>query len=458
MKAWQNFLKLLDKELGKDTVDKWLRPLRVLSFDACNLYLEALDTFQIIWFEEHVAKNHAGKFKNNNNKTITIHLSTPSTGKETESRKKAAKPDPSDDFSLTFDQPDKLCTLSNFIASEANLLAYKLICKLTNYDAVSETFIPAETELAAFNPIYLFGAEGTGKTHLLMACAHALKAKQLKVLYVRAETFTEQVVAAIRAGKMRLFRQAYRTIDALLIDDVHLFAKKGATQEELFHTFNALHLSGKQLILAANCSPAELQHIEPRLVSRFEWGIVLPLEQLNFEERKQMIAKKAAAFQVTLHPKVEEFLAATFVKSSKALTRAFEALLLRHHMKLERDRRADSPITVQIARALLMDLIDEEEQAALTPEKIIKIVAEYFGIKTDDIVGKSKNRDCALPRHLAIYFCRNKLNMPYTKIGDIFLRDHSTVMSSVKLVDKGCAQKDKQIIQPHQALAKLLNK
>jgi len=461
MKAWDNFLKHQDRELGVDTVDKWLRTLKVVSFDACNLYLEAKDAFQIMWFEEHIRKKIKGGLFNNNRKEIKVHIATKGGAGSKSTKKKrmsVAKPPSEEEFTITFDELDPLAIFDNFVESDSSILAHKLLCKVTNYDAISKTFIPAENDLAAFNPIYLFGGEGSGKTHLLMATAQALRSRDLKVVYVKAETFTEHVVTAIRASKMSIFRQAYRNIDVLLIDDVHVFSRKGATQEELFHTFNTLHLAGKQIILSANCSPAELQNIEPRLVSRFEWGIVLPLDPLEEEDVPKVLRKKAEALDTPLHPKVEQFLLSTFTNSTKTLTRALEALVLRHQLRSQERSKVATPITVQLAKHLLKDLIENEEQQAITPEKIVNNVAEHFGIKVEDIFGKAQSRDCVLPRQLAMYFCRNKLKLPFKTIGEIFGRDHSTVMSSVKLIEKNLENDDKEIMTPYFSILKKINR
>ncbi len=462
MKAWNEFLKLQERELGVETVEKWLRSLRIVRFDACNLYLEAKDAFQAMWFEEHIQKKVKLHLVNNNRSPIKVHLTT-ANGQEIRQQKKKgqrtnageAEPPP---FSISFDPLDPLKTFDHFVESESSVLAHKLLCKITNYDPISKTCIQSETDLAAFNPIYIFGGEGSGKTHLMMATAHALKSRNLKVVYVKAETFTEHVVTAIRSSEMSIFRLAYRNIDVLMIDDVHLFSKKGATQEELFHTFNTLHLGGKQIILSANCAPSELQHIEPRLVSRFEWGIVLPLEPIRDEDVGKVLRKKAEALEIKLQQAVEQFLLETFKNSTKTLIHAMEALVMRHHLKCEMEDKNVTPISVQLAKYLLKDLIDQEEEQAVTPEKIIHLVAEYFGIKTDDIFSKGQKRECVLPRQLAMYFCREKLKMPFKKIGELFSKDHSTVMSGVRQIEKSVRTDDKEIMTPYISILKRINR
>lgn len=304
MKAWDNFLAVQETEVGAEVVAKWLRPLKVVKFDACNLYLEAKDSFHAMWFEEHVRPKLQTRLLNNNGRRIMVHLAVAGAPDKTGSQKgkgnkaqAAAAPTP---FSLAYDTLDPYCTLERFVVSEANELVFRLVSEVTGFDASQGTVEASRRVLCTFNPIYLHGPTGSGRTHLMMAMAHALRHQRMNVVYARAETFTQHVVSAIRAGEMRTFRQAYRDIDALLLDDVHVFSRKGATQEELFHTFNTLHVAGKQIILSAHCSPQELQLIEPRLVSRFEWGIVLPVEALGREGSAQALHAKADALHFPL--------------------------------------------------------------------------------------------------------------------------------------------------------------
>lgn len=459
MQAWENFLKLQEAELGIETVRKWLRTLKVIRFDACNLYLEAKDSFQALWFEEHIRQKVQTKLVNNNNKRIKVHLSIFNAATHKINKTKTSKPKevvhPPPKFFLNFDDLNPYCKLEHFIFTEKNHLTHKVLCNVAGWNAETNSPSISPPELAVYNPVYIYGSAGTGKTHLLMSLAHALRAKGLNVIYSRAETFTEHVVTAIRAGEMSIFRQAYRNIDVLLIDDVHVFSRKGATQEELFHTFNTLHIGGKQIILSANCLPSELQLIEPRLVSRFEWGIVLALEPLNSSEVRLLLEKKSATLGYPLHPKVAEFLLETFKSSTKILNKALEALILRSHLN-QSSALNSSSLTVPQAKQLLSDLILEEQKAALTPDKIIQTIAEFFGIRPEDILGKAQSRDCVLPRQMAMHFCRNQLKMPFMKIGDLFSKDHSTVMSSVKQIQKGIDADDAEITSTYNAILKNL--
>jgi len=441
MRAWEEFLAQLEKELGSETVKKWLRPLKIVRFDACNLYLEANDSFKALWFEEHVRPKANSKLLNNNQKQIKVHLSVAISAEKKEKTVKKSPPLPATPppFKLIFDDIDNGSRFDNFVTCQGNLLAYKLLCEACGYNPQSDSLS------LTFNPIYLFGRGGTGKTHLMMAAANALKQRGHRVIYVRAETFTEHVVSAIRTGEMQTFRKAYRNVDALLIDDIEVFSRKAATQEELFHTFNTLHTEGKQIILSGTSAPQELKLIEPRLISRFEWGIVIPIQSLGKEGMRDILMRRAEKATFPLQEKVIEFLLETFSSSTKALIRAFEALVLRTHLNQGLGHSATSPLSYSAVKQILGDLIQEEEKAVLTPGKIIRTVAEFYGIKVDDILSKSQSRECALPRQIAMHLCREELNLPYMKIGDIFARDHSTVMASVKQIQKGIESKNLEI-------------
>lgn len=459
MEAWENFLLQHEKELGVETVRKWLRPLKVSQFDAGNLYLQASDSFQILWFEEHVRKKILNSFVNKNNRKIKVHLSlneTPQKVAVSQPAKalKSLEVVAPQKFSIHFDTLDPFCTFHHFIESKSNPLPQKLLYQLTGYQPATKNFIPQQVIPATFNPIYLYGSSGSGKTHLLMATANALSQQNLSVAYARAETFTEHVVTAIRAGEMSLFRNSYRNVDVLIIDDVHLFGKKWATQEELFHTFNTLHVAGKQIILSADSSPADLQNIEPRLISRFEWGIVLPLEIMQKEDRKELLKRKADSLNYPLNPKIAEFILESFTSSPKAICKALEALILRTHLGQHDYRHSSMQLSLPFVQQQLSDLIAEEQKRALTPEKIIQNVAEYYGIRSEDILSKAQNRECVLPRQMAMYICRIQLALPFAKIGQIFSKDHSTVMSSVKLIQRGLDEHDSNVASPLHSILK----
>lgn len=450
MRAWEQFLDEQEAELGAETVQKWLRSLKILRYDARNLYLEAKDSFQILWFEEHMRSKAYAKLLTGNQSRIKVHLSianAPESIKKEPKQKKGSNDTPS--FELLFDTLDPHCTFNNFIADEENKLAHQLLLEI----GTSQKRKSKENNALAFNPIYLYGHPGSGKTHLLMSLAHALSAQGLKIIYTRANTFTDHVVSAIRAGQMSQFRQAYRNIDVLIVDDIHVFSRKGATQEEFFHTFNTLHLENKQIILSSNCSPQQLQYIEPRLVSRFEWGIVLPIKSLKKEAMHLLLNSKAQVLQFPLPAHLAEFLVETFISNSKSLIKALEAMVLRLH--LDSSHQIQN-LSIPAVKSLLSDLILEEQQRAVTHAIIIQVVAQQYGICPEDILSKGQRRDCVLPRQMAMYLCRHQLKLPYMKIGDIFSRDHSTVMSSIKQIQKALDKNDPEIPHTLQSIQKKL--
>jgi len=461
MRAWEEFLDEQEGQLGKKTVEQWLRPLKVVRFDACNLYLEAPDSFKAVWFDEHVRPTLQPNFTNSNNKKIKIHISVANQveNPDDESKKRGFKGHASSlqrKFVLEFDDINPQQLFENFVQSEGNILAFKLLCEVCGI--CFKTFKPLENRALAppFNPIYLTGRSGSGKTHLMMATANALTNLGLRAVYIRAETFTEHVVEAIRCGEMQTFRKSYRFIDVLLVDDIEIFSRKLATQEEFFHTFNALHLEGKQIILGSSYAPKELKFIEPRLVSRFEWGIVVPMRHLDATHMKSILEQKALKAHFPLENSVSDFLIETFNSNSKHLLRSLDALILRTHLNQGLKGSVSLPLGLESVKQQIQDLILEEEKASLTPGKVIRTVAAHYGISTNDILGKSQNRECALPRQMAMYICREQLKLPFMKIGDLFGRDHSTVMTSAKQIQKSLTQKNQDIASALTSITKRL--
>lgn len=410
MREWDQFLTQLEGSLGRNAVEEWLRPLKIVRFDAGNLYLEAENGFQAAWFEEHIRPLLKG-WTNNNQRPIKVHLNAGSAPKKTE--KKEPLP-----LAILPSPLDPEMTLAHFAPGGDSLIPYQLLC-----DAASSPFIP----------IYLYGPKGAGKTHLLMGTALSLKQAGKKVFFVRAEAFTEHVVQAIRMGLMQEFRKVYRDIDALIVDDIHIFSRKNATQEEFFHTFNTLHTLGRPIILSANVPPSQLSEVEPRLISRFEWGISLGLSK---PDSRSVLIKKASIWSMPLSEELLRFLETRF-PSNPVL--ALQALHFRYQ-----GNTAPTPL---VAEKILGDLLEKEKADALTPEKIVKGIASHYGIKSEDLLGKSQMREFALPRQVAMYLCRERLQMPYQKIGELFGRDHSTVMSSVKAIQKGIEDKKGDLIE-----------
>ena len=442
MQLWEDFLKVQEERIGKNTVEKWLRPLKVARFDAGNLYLEANDSFQSMWFEEHIkAKAQNELFKNS--KKIKVHITVRSQIPQNSIRNtQAHKVKDASHFSINYDSSDELLNIDNFIPTENNLLAHELFSRIGDCFPSEEGATPI-LDVKSFNPIFLHGNSGSGRSHLLMAANNILKSLGLEVLYVKAETFTNNVVRAIRAAEMKKFRQLYRHVDVLIVDDIQILSGKSSTQEEFFHTFNALHLTNKLIILSANCAPSELKNIEPRLVSRFEWGISLALEPLERKSFQELLDIKSKAYDFTIESKLQSFLLAGFSRNTNSFTKAIESLALR--AQLEPDLAPEKIISFEKAAPFLQKMLDEEKLASITPQKIIKAVADYYETNPEDLLSKAQKRDISNPRKLAMYICRNRLELPYAKIGAIFSRDHSTVIANIRQIKKKLEEHDNEV-------------
>ena len=445
MKLWEDFLQGLEKELGRETVQKWLRPLQIARFDAGNIYLEAQNTFQIIWFEEHVRKQIPKGITLGGDRPVKVHLAlgTPLPYQKQSRTKRVGEKEsgPVPLPTYTSLPLDETATLSSFIPIQGNLLARRVIGEVLKGEA-------------GFNPLYLVGPTGSGKSHLLQAIAKLNQDSGKKVLYMNAEAFTDHLVSALRATDMAAFRQTYRACDMLIVDDVHIFSKKSATQEEFFHTFNTLHTAGKQIVLASSLTPQELQHVEPRLISRFEWGIVVPVQALEKKDFAEVLKKKMDSLRVSLPTRISSYLLDLFQSSPKALVKAFNTLLLRTRGGSE---GGFDSLTSQGLKKILSDLINEEEKHHINPPKILGTVAEHFGMRVDDLTGKGQSRELLLPRQMAMYICREILKLPYTKIGDLFKRDHSTVMSALRQLQKELLSTSSEVPSHLQALFKKLH-
>ncbi|HEX2578936.1 MAG TPA: DnaA/Hda family protein [Rhabdochlamydiaceae bacterium] len=410
MKLWEDFLQTQEKNLGSEAINKWAKPLKIVFFDAGNLYLEAQDAFQLNWFEQHLRPQIRNHFRNNNHRLIKVHLSLVGAVKD----KKIWKPV----LNLSQDNLTPNCRLETFFPGTTNLISFSML-----QESLEKTF---------YNPIYLHGPSGSGKTHLLMAASAFLIEQKKQCFYVTAGTLTNHIVAAMRTGSMQKLRAIYRQHDVLLVDDVHQLAHRSATQEELFHTFNTLHMAGKQIILAGNSLPSQLEGIEPRLTSRFEWGLVLPLLCLTAPEQKEFFHKRAQEKKLTLSQEIETFLL-HHLTSVKSLQSALETLSI---------RKGGNEITLQLVQKWTTTLFEDQKRQALTPEKIVQATAEIFEIPAADILGRAQNQTCSAPRQVAMYLCRSLLKIPYLKIAAIFSRDHSTVMTSVKSIEKKIEEQD----------------
>jgi chromosomal replication initiator protein len=288
----------------------------------------------------------------------------------------------------------------------------------------------AENPSQSYNPLFLYGGVGLGKTHLLHAIGHEIlrSRPQLRVLYLAAEQFVNELINSIRFDRMPAFRERYRTIDVLMIDDVQFIANKERTQEEFFHTFNTLYTSQKQIILSSDSSPRNIPTLEERLRSRFEWGLIADIQPPDLETKVAILQRKAYLENVTLPDDVAEFIAAK-VKSN---IRELEGLLNR---VIAHSSLTAIPLSVEFTAETLKDILPEGKKP--NAGEIIKVVTRHYGLKIVDIKSKSNSQQIVFPRKVAMYLLRHLAQLSFPEIGKLFNdKHHSTVMYAVSGIEE----------------------
>jgi chromosomal replication initiator protein len=289
----------------------------------------------------------------------------------------------------------------------------------------------AETPSRSYNPLFLYGGVGLGKTHLMQAIAHEIRRGDAgaRVLYLSAEKFLNDLINALRFEKMHEFKRRYRETDVLLVDDIQFIAGKDSTQEEFFHTFNALHEAQHQIVLSSDAPPKEIPTLEERLRSRFEWGLIADIQSPDLEMKTAIIRKKAEAEKVEVPNEVALFIAST-VKSN---VRELEGRLNR---VLAYASLTGRPVGIDLARETLKDIVGLEERRS-SPSEILKAVAGYYGLRVSDLKTRSNAKQIVFPRQVAMYLLRKLTSQSFPDIGRLFNdKHHSTVMHSVEIIEK----------------------
>ena len=289
----------------------------------------------------------------------------------------------------------------------------------------------AEAPAASYNPLFIYGGVGLGKTHLMHAIGNEIlrNNKNAKVLYVTSEKFTNQLVNAIKDNKNEQFRNKYRTIDVLLIDDIQFIAGKNMAQEEFFHTFNALHESGKQIIISSDKPPKDIQLLEDRLKSRFEWGIIADISNPDYETRLAILRKKAQLDNILIEDDILANIATRIDSNIRELEGTLNKLIAKASL-------TNSPITMEMAEKAINDIVSHQEKV-ISSEYIQDVVGKYFNIDPKDLKGSKRSNDITFPRQIAMYLCRTVANMSLPQIGrDFGKRDHTTVMHACNKIEK----------------------
>ena len=302
-----------------------------------------------------------------------------------------------------------------------------------NRFAQSASLAVAESPGEAYNPLYIYGGPGLGKTHLMHSIGHFILEKNpnAKVLYVTSEEFTNEVIESIRSGNasaMNKFREKYRTIDVLMIDDVQFIIGKESTQEEFFHTFNALHSAGKQIILTSDKPPKDMETLEERIRSRFEWGLMADIGAPDYETRMAILRRKVESDDMVLSDDILNYIANNIKSNIRELEGALNKLLA--YSNLEK-----TDITMEIAQKELQNIITPDKPREITPQLIIEVVSEHFQISLDQMISKNRSNEIARPRQIAMYLCKTMTDIPLDSIGALLGgRDHSTIIHGIKKI------------------------
>lgn len=319
-------------------------------------------------------------------------------------------------------------TFENFIVGKGNELAH------------AAALAVAENPGVKYNPLFVYGGVGLGKTHLLQAIGHRLLAKRsnCKLLYITCEQFTNDFVNAMRSGQGREFKDRYRNVDLLLIDDIQFITGKEATQEELFHTFNTLHQAGKQVVYTSDRTPKAIVGIEERLRSRLEWGGIVDISSPDFETRMAILSQKCEEKQINLPQDVLQFVATSLQSNVRELEGALNKIIATHQLR-------NTPITLDGTKSLLSSFMASPQgKKVLNSKTLIDIVINYYDLSIDDILGKSREQKLAFPRQVLMYLLREELKISFPSIGkEIGGRDHTTVMHACDKIKRELENNDR---------------
>jgi len=304
-----------------------------------------------------------------------------------------------------------------------------------NKFAHSASLAVAESPGEVYNPLYLYGGPGLGKTHLMHSIGHFILEQDpdKKVLYVTSEEFTNEVIESIRSGNaasMTKLREKYRNVDVLMVDDVQFIIGKESTQEEFFHTFNALHAAHKQIILSSDKPPKEMETLDERFRSRFEWGLIADIQPPDYETRMAILRKNAETYDRQIDEEIIKYIATNIKSNIRELEGSLNKIIA--YANLEKRE-----VTMELAETVLKDIISPNDKKIITPEYIINTVAEHYDITPEDIIGTKRNSKVVYPRQIAMYLCRELANIPLKSIGQCMgNRDHTTIMHGCDKIEQ----------------------
>ena len=422
---WSKALESLKKELSPQAYERWLSPIKPFGLSDGFLTLGVPDEFFKNWVIDHYGNMILLAMKD--------AAGDPALQISYELQKENTEPfeRPPAGTVSTLPGPQKNTLLQNQPVLNPKYTFESFVVGPSNRFAQAASQAVAESPAKAYNPLFIYGPVGLGKTHLMHAIGTEILRKNpaTKVLYITSETFTNQLINAIKTGTTVQFRDKYRTVDCLLIDDIHFIAGKEATMEGFFHTFNSLYDAHKQIVVSSDKPPKEISHLEERLVSRFGWGLVTDIQPPDYETRVAILRKKAEREGLHIPDSVTAFIA----DKIKSNIRELEGALIR---VVAHSRLVSQVVDDSVASEVLKDLI-VENQRKITVDHIQKKVAEYFEIRPSDMTARRRLKTVVYPRHIAMYLSRELMGLSFPELGEQFGgRDHTTILHACGKIKK----------------------
>ena len=412
---------LLRENMTEITYNMWIRDLQYVSFSDSEIVFKSETTLIQDMMRNQYASILQKTFAYLTNKYFDISFVVPNEETK-EGEEEVVIPETSTTENKIIYSNSSLnprYTFSSFVVGNNNRLAHAAALAVT------------EAPGASYNPLFLYGGAGLGKTHLMHAIGNEIikNNRGFKILYVTSEQFTIDFVNAIKDNTNEKFRNKYRTVDVLLIDDIQFISKKEGVQEEFFHTFNALQEKGKQIVISSDKPPRDIPLLEERLKSRFEWGLIADISAPDYETRLAILRKKADLEKIVIDTEILANIATKVDSNIRELEGALNKLVSIASL-------TKTPITIEMAEQSINDIVAKKERV-LSIEYIQEIVSKYFGVDVKDLKSSKKSNDIVFPRQIAMYLCRTMANASFPKIGDDFgRRDHTTVMHAYKKIDK----------------------
>ena len=411
---------LIKDEMSELSFKTWIEPLRISSIDNNKIYLIATDSFKKDSVESRYKDLLTNAFNMVLQRNCEIYIILNSEDKKVEAKNNLSTSNIK--YSNSFLNPNY--SFDTFVVGDNNRFAH------------AAALAVAEAPATAYNPLFLYGGVGLGKTHLMHAIGNEVlrKNNNFKVVYVTSEVFTNEFINSVRDNSTDNFRKKYRDIDVLLIDDIQFIAGKEKTQEELFHTFNFLKENNKQIVLSSDRPPRDILLLEDRLKSRFEWGILADVSMADYETRLAILRKKTQEKQIIIDDDILKDIATKIDSNIRELEGVFNKLVAQSSL-------TNMPITIEMAEIAINSVIKQKE-SIISIDYIQEIVCKYFDINTKDLKSSQRSNDIAFPRQIGMYLCRILTNESFPKIGESFgNRDHTTVMHAFKKIEKEIKEK-----------------